>query len=107
MGNLTGTQPEWITAVVTVDNALVSVEGTPVLLRSVHVTTAISSDGPVDMEDSVGKKFSLPLSSAVGAIHKCDDAKMDKLVVTAHASATGQITLVYKRNNDGEAGEGA
>jgi hypothetical protein len=32
---------------------------------------------------------------------------MDRLIVNPHNDATGQITLVYKVNNDGLAGSGA
>lgn len=88
---------EWLPAVVDLADDSTTVLNGPAVLGLVYVNTALSAHVCL-IKDDTTSIFTLPASTAAGAFFDFEGTRFEtSLVVDPDNSATGSITVLYKK----------
>ena len=89
---------EWKYKSVDLSAGTQTLESVPCLVKSAKVTTALSAH-VCEIDDDTTNVLAFPASSQIGdCINDDDGIRFEtSLIVTPNASATGRITITYRR----------
>jgi len=91
---------EWLYSAVDLADDSTTVESVPVVLKAVYVNTVLSAHA-CPIKDDTAAVFTLKASLAAGEVINFEGTRFEtSLVVDPDNSATGNITLIYKRLRD-------